>query len=38
MIIDLREMKEKLVLYTDIAEMERQLKRLKLYVYKVPYL
>ena len=37
MIVDLREMKEKLVLYTDIPEMERRLKRLKLYVYKVPY-
>jgi len=36
-IVDLREMKEKLVLYTDIPEMERRLKRLKLYVYKVPY-
>ncbi len=34
MIVDLREMKEKLVLYTDIPEMER---RLKLCVYKVPY-
>ena len=37
MIVDLREMKEKLVLYTDIPEMERRLKRLKLCVYKVPY-
>ena len=37
MIVDLREMKEKVVLYTDIPEMERRLKRLKLYVYKVPY-
>jgi len=36
-IVDLREMKGKLVLYTDIPEMERRLKRLKLYVYKVPY-
>jgi len=30
-------MKEKLALYTDIPEMERRLKRLKLYVYKVPH-
>ncbi len=37
MIVDLREMKEKLVLYTDIPEMERRLKRLKFYVSKVPY-
>ncbi len=37
MIVDLREMKEKVVLDTDIPEMERRLKRLKLYVYKVPY-
>jgi hypothetical protein len=36
-IADLREMKEKLVLYTDIPEIQRRLTRLKLYLYKVSY-
>ena len=37
MIAELRDMKEKLALYTNITEMERRLKRLKSCIYWVPY-
>ena len=37
MIAELRDMREKLALYTNITEMERRLKRLKSCIYWVPY-
>ena len=37
MIAELRDMKEKLALHTDIIEIERRLKRLSSCIYRVPY-
>lgn len=37
MIAEYREMKDKLVLYTDINEVERRMKRLKSHLYSIPY-
>ena len=37
MVVEFREMKEKLALYTDISEIERRLKRLKSCSYSVSY-
>ena len=37
MIVEFRDMKEKLVLYTDIREIEYQLKRLKSFIYSIRY-
>ncbi len=37
MIAEYREMKDKLVLYTDVTEVERRLKRLKSHLYSIPY-
>ncbi len=37
MIVEFRDMKEKVALYTDISEIEHQLKRLKSCIYSVRY-
>jgi len=37
MIAEFRDMKEKLVLYTDTSEIERKLKKLKSHLYTIPY-
>ena len=37
MIVEFRDMKEKLALYTDIREIEYHLKRLKSFIYSISY-
>ena len=37
MIVEFRDMKEKLVIHTDSTEGERRLKRLKSCLYSIPY-
>lgn len=37
MITEYREMSDKLVLYTDVTEVERRMKKLKSHLYTIPY-
>ena len=37
MISEYRDLKDKLVLYTDVIEVERRLKKMKSHLYSIPY-